>query len=134
MLETIYSQKELECFLKKENKISNYIKFTDSFGDINYINTIKKGDKTYYSLCEGYLSYNESKSLNAEEISRLKNIDFLIEPFNDGVLYEIDTYPIQNTDILYPIMNVELLSEKELLMEMVNVENNSVLNMILKEA
>lgn len=134
MLETIYSQKELECFLKKENKISNYIKFTDSFGDINYINTIKKGDKTYYSLCEGYLSYNESKSLNAEEISRLKNIDFLIEPFNDGVLYEIDTYPIQNTDILYPIMNVELLSEKELLMEMVDVENNSVLNMILKEA
>lgn len=134
MLETIYSQKELECFLKKENKISNYIKFTDSFGDINYINTIKKGDKTYYSLCEGYLSYNESKSLNAEEISRLKNIDFLIEPFNDGVLYEIDTYPIQNTDILYPIMSVELLSEKELLMEMVDVENNSVLNMILKEA
>lgn len=134
MLEAIYSQKELECFLKKENKISNYIKFTDSFGDINYINTIKKGDKTYYSLCEGYLSYNESKSLNAEEISRLKNIDFLIEPFNDGVLYEIDTYPIQNTDILYPIMNVELLSEKELLMEMVDVENNSVLNMILKEA
>ena len=134
MLEMIYSQKELECFLKKENKISNYIKFTDSFGDINYINTIKKGDKTYYSLCEGYLSYNESKSLNAEEISRLKNIDFLIEPFNDGVLYEIDTYPIQNTDILYPIMNVELLSEKELLMEMVDVENNSVLNMILKEA
>lgn len=134
MLKIIYSQKELECLVKKDNKISCYMRFTDSFGDVNYINVIKKGNKIYSSLCEGYLSYNESKSLNREEINKLKSRDFLIEPFNDGVLYEIDTYPIQNADIPYPMLDIKLLSEVEVLTEMVDMDNNSILNMMLKEA
>lgn len=132
MLKVIDSHKELELLLKKKNKVSAYMKFTDSYGDINYINVIKKGAKYYSSICEGYISYNESKCLNREDINKLKRTDFLLEPFEDGVLYEIDTYPISNRDICYPIINIEFLTEKEVLREIINIENNSILNMFLK--
>ena len=134
MLKTICSQKDFECLVKKCNYVSTYMKFKDSFGDINYINVIKKGNKIFSSICEGYLSYNESKTLNRAEINRLKNDELLIELFNDGVLYEVDTYPINNNEIPYPIRDVEFLSKSEVLFEILDTENDSILNLFLKEA
>ena len=134
MLKQISTQKELESLINKKNKVSSYIKFTDSFGDINYINIIKRGLKYYYSVCEGYISYNNSKSLNREEIERKKKFEFLLEPFSDGVLYEIDTYPINNKSIRYPVVDIEFLTEDDIIKEIIEYENDSILNMMFKEA
>ena len=134
MLKKINSRKELESLLTRKSKISNYIKFIDSLGDVNYINIIKKGSKYYSSICEGYISYNEARCLTREKIEEMKKTDFLIEPFGDGVLYEIDTYPISNSSIEYPIVDVEFLTEEDVLKDIINLENNSLLNILLKEA
>ena len=98
------------------------------------MNIIKKGNNYYYSICEGYISYNEARCLTREKIEEMKKMDFLIEPFGDGVLYEIDTYPISNSSIEYPIADVEFLTEEDVLKDIINLENNSLLNILLKEA
>lgn len=56
------------------------------------------------------------------------------EPFNDEVLYEVDTYPMFEDCIEYPIREVAFLTEDEMLKELVKLDNNSILNTFINKA
>ena len=96
MLKKINSRKELESLLTRKSRVSSYIKFIDSLGDVNYINIIKKGNNYYSSICEGYISYNEARCLTREKIEEMKKMDFLIEPFGSSTAFDSGRFSIHH--------------------------------------
>ena len=115
LIKKICSKVEFESILNKKNVLCQFVSFLDAFNEHNFIYMVKKGASYSPEICEGYITYNESRSLSRDEIERKKKEEFLLEPFNDDVLYEVDTYPMFGDYIQYPISNVALLTEDEML-------------------
>lgn len=134
LVKKICSKAEFESILNKENVLCQFVSFLDAFNEHNFIYMVKKGKSYLPEVCEGYITYNESKLLSRDEIEKKKKEEFLREPFNDEVLYEVDTYPMFEDCIEYPIREVAFLTEDEMLKELVKLDNNSILNTFINKA
>ena len=113
----ILNENEMDC---------QYISFIDVNGKQDFVYMMKH-DERFYSehIIDGYVSYNKDKIIPREEIEILKNEMWLYEPFNDGVLYELEVYPVFEDFVKYPISNIEFLSENEVLLRTIQSNKRS---------
>lgn len=113
----ILNENEMDC---------QYISFIDVNGKQDFVYMMKH-DEGFYSehIIDGYVSYNKDKIIPREEIEILKNEMWLYEPFNDGVLYELEVYSVFEDFVKYPISNIEFLSENEVLLRTIQSNKRS---------
>ena len=129
----INNKNDLVKILKENNINYQYISFINAKNQQDFVYMVKY-DKDFYGedVVGGYMSYNKDKTWTREEIEETKNEMCLYEPFNDGVLYEIDVYPIFKDFVEYPITNVEFLNEEELLIRLFQIKNRSFYDNFVK--
>ena len=129
----INNKNDLVKILKENNVDYQYISFINAKNQQDFVYMVKY-DKDFYGedVVGGYISYNKDKTWTREEIEESKIEMCLHEPFNDGVLYEIDVYPIYKDFVEYPITNVEFLNEEELLIKLIHIQNKSFYDNLIK--
>ena len=129
----INNKNELVDIFKKNNIDYQFISFINANGKQDFVYMVKY-DKDFYGedVVGGYIAYNKDKTWTREEIEESKIEMCLHEPFNDGVLYEIDVYPIYKDFVEYPITNVEFIEERELLIRLIQLENKSFYDNLIK--
>lgn len=132
VVKEIYNKQILELILKTRGIDHQFISFINNEGmqDYAYMVYIDK----YYSqdVCGGYISYNKDKSMTRVQIDQIKKEMGFIEPFEDGVLYEVDAYPIYQDFIKFPIRNVEFITEEELCKKLVMGVDRSFYDYLMK--
>ena len=113
----ILNENEMDC---------QYISFIDVNGKQDFVYMMKH-DEGFYSehIIDGYVSYNKDKKMSKTKIEISKSEMWLYEPFNDGVLYELEVYPVFEDFVKYPISNIEFLSEKEVLVRTIQSNKRS---------
>lgn len=119
-LDRVESKTELTNILAKNNIDYAFIKYInrDNKEDIVYMVSFDMGKFYSENIC-CYKSYNNNKTLSQKEIEEMIDEIGCINLFNDGVLYEFDSYCIYENFVKYPIKDVELISEEEALRWMV---------------
>lgn len=129
----INNKNDLVKILKENNVDYQYISFINAKNQQDFVYMVKY-DKDFYGedVVGGYIAYNKDKTWTREEIEESKIEMCLHEPFNDGVLYEIDVYPIYKDFVEYPITNVEFLNEEELLIKLIHIQNKSFYDNLIK--
>lgn len=113
----ILNENEMDC---------QYISFIDVNGKQDFVYMMKH-DEGFYSehIIDGYVSYNKDKKMSKTKIEISKSVMWLYEPFNDGVLYELEVYPAFKDFVKYPISNIEFLSENEVLLRTIQSNKRS---------
>lgn len=129
----INSKKELVNILRERSINYQYISFINSKGNQDYVYMVKHDDVFYSeNVVGGFISYNKDKKMSRKDIEENKKDMGLYEPFNDGVLYELDVYPIFKDFVEYPITNVEFLNEEDLLIRVCKAEIKSFYDNLIK--
>lgn len=106
--------------------------FINADGDQDFVYMINYDEDLYgEDVVGGFISYNKDKRWTREEIEEFKKDMRLYEPFDDGVLYEIDVYQYQDF-VKYPITNVEFLTERQLLLRLIQLKNKSFYDNLIK--
>ena len=129
----INNKNDLVKILKENNINYQYISFINAKNQQDFVYMVKY-DKDFYGedVVGGYIAYNKDKTLPRNEVERAKDELCLHEPLNDGILYEVDVYPIFKDFVEYPITNVEFLNEEELLIRLLQIKNRSFYDNFVK--
>lgn len=128
----IHNKNDLVSILKNNNINHQFVSFINADGDQDFVYMINYDEDLYgEDVVGGFISYNKDKRWTREEIEEFKKDMCLYEPFDDGVLYEIDVYQYQDF-VKYPITNVEFLTERQLLLRLIQLKNKSFYDNLIK--
>lgn len=133
MIKKIECKEDLQKILIDKKIDRQFISFIDKDNKQDFVYMVRY-EKDWYGedVCSSYISYNKDKTLSRKEIDSMKKEMGLYEPFNDGILYEVDAYPIYQDFVKYPITNVEFIDEEELVKRLVKLNQRSFYDSLIK--
>lgn len=109
------NKQQMYLVFKNRNIDYKYIRFKDNDGNIDYAYLWMPNAFWYSQDVVGNLISRDFSKMNRNDIDLIKRECGFIEISNDGILYEVDTYPIFKDFIKFPITEVEVLDEEDVI-------------------
>lgn len=111
-----FANKEQMYLVFKNKGIDyKYIRFKDCENNIDYAYLWMIDDYNYSQDVVGGIKSINVSNFDTEVIDSMKKIMGLIEINDNGMLYELDVYPVFKDFIKFPITDIEVLDEEEVI-------------------